>query len=70
MYKDCKVQVKIVKEARYIYYNTGAQQGDNAAPILFIAVMIAVSLTLKTNGHSTHLNMGTSHRPVGEKAED
>jgi hypothetical protein len=36
MYKDCKVQVKIGKKVRAIDCNTGIQQGDNMAPIIFI----------------------------------
>jgi hypothetical protein len=47
MYRDCKVQVKVGKEKRYIDYKTGIQQGDNITPILSIFLMLEVYKTLE-----------------------
>jgi hypothetical protein len=46
MYKDCKVEIKIGKEVRAVNCKTDVQQGDNATPIQFIFIMLAVSTTL------------------------
>jgi hypothetical protein len=46
MYKDCKVEIKIGKEVRAVNYKTGVQQGDNAVPVLFLFVVLAVLITL------------------------
>jgi hypothetical protein len=50
MHADCKLQVKLRKEAKdakYVEYITGVQQGDIFAPFLFLFLKLAVSSTLK-----------------------
>jgi hypothetical protein len=49
---------------RYIDYNTGVQQGDNVAPILFIFVMLAVSTALKDKWTLNSPNYG--HLPSSD----
>jgi len=46
LYMNCTVQLEIGKEKCEIKYNTGVQQGDNMAPILFSHVMQAAKETL------------------------
>ena len=46
MYQNCHVHLKIGKNLERIPYETGVQQGDSMAPILFLFVMQAVMETL------------------------
>jgi len=41
LYENCKVQLKTGKSTCEIDYNSGIQQGDNMAPILFLYIMQA-----------------------------
>jgi hypothetical protein len=42
MYTDCTIQLTVGKEKRTVAYETGVQQGDNMAAILFLFIMQAV----------------------------
>ena len=46
IYENCHTHPKIGKNLERIPYETGVQQGDNMAPILFLFVMQAVMETL------------------------
>ena len=46
MYQNCHVHLKIGKNLERIPYETGVQQGNNMAPILFLFIMQAIMETL------------------------
>ena len=46
MYKTCKVKLTIGEITKDINYETGIQQGNNVAPVLFLFVMQAIMETL------------------------
>jgi len=48
LYTNCTVQLEIGKEKCEVENNTGVQQGDNMAPILFLYVIQAVMENLHT----------------------
>ena len=48
LYQNCSVQLKLGEVMCEIEYNTGVQQGNNMAPIIFLYIMQAAIKTLKS----------------------
>jgi hypothetical protein len=46
LYNNCRVKIKIGRGFTEVDYTTGAQQGDNMSPVLFLFVMQAFFDTL------------------------
>ena len=47
LYKNCHIQLKLRTTLENVPYETGVQQGNNMAPILFLFMMQVVMQTLK-----------------------
>ena len=60
LYMQSTVQLEMGKEKCEIEYNTGVQQGDNMAPILFLYVIQAGMETLHKSFPSTNFNTDIS----------
>ena len=54
MYKNCKVKLTISNISKERNYETGIQQGDNMAPLLFLFVMQAIMETLNLSNITKH----------------